>query len=283
MSAKISIVYLTKNGGATFEKSLRSVLGQKIANEYEVICVDSGSTDSTLDTIQSYSAQLYQISPQAFSFGPARDYAFSKANGEIIVTLSQDVVPVDENWLYFLTQPFCSSDVSAVQGKDVRPEDSTTFFWERKGFFYFTQETKRWLRLYGLGLSCTNMAIRKSVWNRYRFGNTPMSEDKALQLKLVKAGLKIVYSERAIASHGHTYTLASLIRRCENEGLGWRYAGVSYSAGEMVWDIVSLIKYLVLIWGVASGGVRSWAEVLFPLVRPVYLYKGNHLSERFRH
>ena|SRR3990172_4314027 len=92
----VSIVYLTKNGGKLFKNSLRRVFEQDIGRKFEVICIDSGSVDSTIDVIRTYPARLYQIEPDKFSFGPVRDYGFSKANGNIIVTLSQDVVPCDE-------------------------------------------------------------------------------------------------------------------------------------------------------------------------------------------
>ena len=45
----VSIVIPTKNGGHLFEKVLDAVFKQKTEYEYEVICVDSGSKDGTLD------------------------------------------------------------------------------------------------------------------------------------------------------------------------------------------------------------------------------------------
>ena len=50
----VSIVIPTKNGGHLFEKVLDAVFKQKTEYEYEVICVDSGSKDGTLDVIRKY-------------------------------------------------------------------------------------------------------------------------------------------------------------------------------------------------------------------------------------
>ena len=61
MNPFVSIVYLTKNGGRLFKKSLEAVFSQKVDFEFEVIGVDSGSTDNTLEFIKNYSVKLYSV------------------------------------------------------------------------------------------------------------------------------------------------------------------------------------------------------------------------------
>jgi rhamnosyltransferase len=46
-----SIIIPTKNGGAIFKKVLNEVLNQKYNKKFEVIIVDSGSFDGTVDFI----------------------------------------------------------------------------------------------------------------------------------------------------------------------------------------------------------------------------------------
>ena len=50
----VSIVIPTKNAGPLFEKVLDMIFSQKTIYEYEVICVDSGSKDQTLEVIKKY-------------------------------------------------------------------------------------------------------------------------------------------------------------------------------------------------------------------------------------
>ena len=99
MNPFVSIVYLTKNGGRLFKKSLEALFSQKVDFGFEVIAVDSGSTDGILDMMKNYPIRVYQIDPEEFNFGLMRDYGFSLARGEIIITLSQDAIPVGTGWL----------------------------------------------------------------------------------------------------------------------------------------------------------------------------------------
>lgn len=79
----VSIVIPTKNGGHLFEKVLDAVFKQKTEYEYEVICVDSGSKDGTLDVIRKYPCRLFQIEPSEFGHGKTRNYGASKETERI--------------------------------------------------------------------------------------------------------------------------------------------------------------------------------------------------------
>ena len=86
----VSIVIPTKNGGELLDKVLAKVFAQKTQYEYEVICVDSGSTDETVDIIKKYPCQLYEIPPQEFGHGKTRNYGAEKGTGEYIVFFQED-------------------------------------------------------------------------------------------------------------------------------------------------------------------------------------------------
>ena len=95
----VSIVIPTKNGGHLFEKVLDAVFKQKTEYEYEVICVDSGSKDGTLDVIRKYPCRLFQIEPSEFGHGKTRNYGASKGNGTYIIFITQDALPATDTWL----------------------------------------------------------------------------------------------------------------------------------------------------------------------------------------
>lgn len=60
----VSIVIPTKNAGPLFEKVLDMIFSQKTIYEYEVICVDSGSKDQTLEVIKNIRANYIRFRHQ---------------------------------------------------------------------------------------------------------------------------------------------------------------------------------------------------------------------------
>ena len=132
----VSIAILTKNGGKVFESCFSKIYSQVTDFAFEVVIIDSGSTDGTLEYIKRHPVRLYEIKPYEFSFGSTRDYAFSLANGQYIVTLSQDVVPANREWLSKLVGPLMKDEADAVQGRTILPRDTELFYWEKKGLFY---------------------------------------------------------------------------------------------------------------------------------------------------
>lgn len=94
-----SIVIPVKNGGELLDRVLEKVFEQKTKYEYEVICVDSGSSDNTIEIVKKYPCRLYQIAPQEFGHGKTRNYGASKGTGEFIVFITQDALPANEYWL----------------------------------------------------------------------------------------------------------------------------------------------------------------------------------------
>lgn len=279
----ISVTILVKNGGAKLARCLQAIFAQETRHSFEVVIVDSGSTDGTHALYRTYPVRLFEIRPQDFQFGRTRDYAVEMARGRYVVILSQDAVPANERWLNCLVAPLLAdAEVAAVQGYCRLPEGEPLFYWERKGLFYFTRESERWIRDYhGIGFSNVNSAVRRSVWEKIRFGSVPMSEDKAFQQKLVAQGHRVAQAPEALVYHAHTYDVVGLTKRCLNEGLGYRAIGWRYRWWECGLDLVNPTMWLTLRYGLADREVRSVSELLFPLIRPLALLIGNRCFKRY--
>ena len=65
----VTIVIPTKNAGKILERVLDMVFKQKTQYSYEVICVDSGSKDGTLNVLNKYPCKVYEILPEEFGHG----------------------------------------------------------------------------------------------------------------------------------------------------------------------------------------------------------------------
>ncbi len=120
----ISVVIPVKNGVHTLLRCLDAIFKQTLINQTEVIIIDSGSTDGTLELIRNYpqSIRLYEIPPEDFSHGGTRNYGVSLAKGAFIVMTVQDAWAANDKWLEIMLAHFKRDDkVSAVVGQQVAP------------------------------------------------------------------------------------------------------------------------------------------------------------------
>ena len=276
LAPNVSIVILTKNAGREFRATLQKIYEQQTDLTFELIIVDSGSTDESLKIVDEFPARKFTIAPEEFNFGLTRNHGFSLARGEYIVTISQDATPCDRKWLDHLIRPFfLNPHVVAVQGATRSPPDRPVFYWEKQGQFYFTSEAKRW-EGFGRSLSFVNCAVRRTFWESHPIKYTPFSEDKLFARQVQASGGQIAEAKEAICVHGHEYTFRTLVKRLLAEGMGWRYAGVKYGLKDCLGDIIKNRWMLrASLAAFRRREVTSLPELLFLFVRPICIFWGN--------
>ena len=119
---KVSVVVCAYNADRTMDSCLASLKQLNYPN-YEVIVVNDGSKDCTLEIAQSYDC-VRIISQENKGLSVARNVGIAAATGEIIAYTDSDCV-ADPDWLTYLVAKFLSSDLSAVGGPNLSPpEDS---------------------------------------------------------------------------------------------------------------------------------------------------------------
>ncbi len=277
------MVVLTYNGGELLARVVDRLLVQRVPEELEVVLVDSGSTDGS-EVLAEGRCLSVRVATSDFGFGYARDLGFDAARGDYIATISQDYLPSDENWLDCLVDPL-RNGVDVTMGAANAWPDRRPFYWETRQFWW-TREGRGFRRKYGeRNFSCVALATRKQVWRESGgFGrDTLMSEDKYFQRATFEEGFRnVVYVPEAAGWHGHTYSLGSVAKRCENEGFGWKRLGERYSAIDLALDLVNPKTYAKLALGLLQGRVRTPAELLFGWVRPISVYKGNHWNRAWK-
>lgn len=108
---RASVIIANWNGAAILGECLDSLRPQTFT-DFEVIVVDNGSTDNSLETLKTYSefARLVALD-RNYGYSYANNRGIEKASGELIVLLNNDTV-ADEHWLEELvkaadTHPDC--------------------------------------------------------------------------------------------------------------------------------------------------------------------------------
>ena len=133
-----SVVILTYNGEQHIDEILASLTTQRFDGTYEILVIDSGSTDSTLDIIAKYpSVRLVQIPNSEFGHGKTRNLGAHLAKGRIVAYLTHDATPASDRWLHEITAPFGISErIVAVMGAQIpRPDAFPLLRYEIKGVF----------------------------------------------------------------------------------------------------------------------------------------------------
>lgn len=273
-----SVILLTKNGAQTIIRCLDAIFGQQTEFPFEVVAIDSGSTDGTIEVLNRYPVILRKIPSERFNFGATKNLGVSISKGQVVIFLSQDAIPLSDDWLQKMAGSFSDPGMMVVQGVEVSSDDG--FYWWSNGHFWFTSEIQRWMEEYhDIGLSCVSIAIRKEAFERIRFDEVPFGEDKLFQKKAVDAGLRIQVARDAIVEHTHRYSLKSLVERVVNEGLGARISGGEYSLRDAIGDSFNVRVIGLLFDGLRSGRVRSLGELLYPFLRPIGVYVGWHQAK----
>jgi glycosyltransferase involved in cell wall biosynthesis len=222
----VSILVPAKNGARYITQCLDAVFSQDFDGSTEVIVVDSGSTDGTLDILKKYPVRLYQIPPAQFHHARTRNYLASLATGKYLVFLSQDAFPATSGWLRSLISNFDDPKIAAAYGRHL-PKPGCTL--ERKVTLASAYGDRKIVKDISckneLGYRCfhfstVNAAIRRDVWEKIPFPeDMPVYEDVFIAVRLLNEGWKIAYEPTAAAYHSHNFDAKALFKRYFDTGV----------------------------------------------------------------
>jgi len=217
---EVSIIMLTKNGRPDLERLLPTVVAQASKVSGELIAVDSGSSDGTLELLRCFPVGIAQIPPEDFHHARTRNFAAGLAQGRTLVFLSQDAIPTAENWLESLIANLNDPKVGAVYGRQIPKSDSSL---ERRHALDAVYGERRLVKdpahRNGLGFrfyhfSDVNAAIRRSVWEKTQFPEElKVFEDLGIAKRILDSGWKIVYEPKAAVIHSHDHSTLGLFKR----------------------------------------------------------------------
>lgn len=224
-SPKASVIILTKNAGPHFHSVLDAVFAQEYAS-FEVILIDSGSTDGTIEIAQGFPLHFYQIPSKSFGHGKTRNFGASLAQGEYLVYLTQDALPANRYWLANLLRNLGKNGIAGVFGRQIPRLNTNPMEAYQLNRLYPEQRMVKSnsspypLRLKNIFFSNVNSAICRSVWEKNQFAeNLIMSEDQFWAKQAILSGYKLVYEPKAAVYHSHNYTLYKLFKRNFDSGV----------------------------------------------------------------
>jgi glycosyltransferase involved in cell wall biosynthesis len=195
-------------------------IGHQTAGEIELILVDSGSTDLTVDIAQGHGAHVLRIPAAEFSFGRSLNLGLQAATHEHVVIASAHVHPVYPDWIECLLRPFEDDLVAVVYGKQRGAARSK--FSER-------QILRQWFpeadvaRQPGPFCNNANAAIRRSLWKRSGYDETLTGlEDVAWAKWAQEQGYHVAYAAHAEIIHMHDETPRRVYERYRREAMAFK-------------------------------------------------------------
>ncbi len=221
-TVEVSIVIPTKNAGHNLAKTLDIIFKQKTNRNYEVLIIDSASTDETLTICADYDVRLLQITEKEFNHGLTRNYGVYNSRGEYVILMVQDAIPSDEYWLENLIKHFDDPKVAGVYCRQIPNEDTDALTkrqlnnWitaRNESVKSFISDWNAYIKLPPMDKYVfTNFdnvcsCVRKKIWEDYPFPKTEFAEDLYYSQKVLEAGYKIVFEPTASVYHSHNRSM----------------------------------------------------------------------------
>ena len=108
---KLTIILPTYNNGRTIDDCLKSIFSQNLPKkDYEVLFIDGGSTDNTLNIAKKYPVKI--IKNPKRNEEAARILGIQKAKGQITCFIDADNILVGEDWLEKMLLPFDNKKIA---------------------------------------------------------------------------------------------------------------------------------------------------------------------------
>lgn len=219
MKPSVSVVIRCYNEAEHIGRLL-SGIQQQTLQPVEVIVVDSGSTDATVEIARRFDTRIISITPDQFTFGRALNIGCAAASGDLLVFASAHVYPIYNDWLEEMVRPFNDESVALTYGK--QQGDHRTRFSEHQVFakWFPSQSVARQDNPF---CNNANAAVRRSVWQDLPYDEALTGlEDMDWARKAMALGYHLSYVAEAPVAHVHKERFAQVKNRYRREAIAHR-------------------------------------------------------------
>lgn len=234
----ISIILLTYNGELYLEEVLSSIFIQKTRFNFEVIVIDSGSWDRSLEIIREYPVKVHKISNHEFGHGKTRNMGVRLASGQYVVFLTQDAKPAHKYWLENLVKPLVDNkNIAGTYSRQIPQSDcnpcecrdievgAAPFSIIKSVNFNDEFQKKAYEKYYHQFILFSNVSscIRRDTLKEIPFNEKiTMMEDQEWCKKALDSGYTVVYEATSVVYHSHNFPIQMYYKRHFDYGLSYK-------------------------------------------------------------
>ena len=212
---KISFVIRTLNEENDLGKTLHLIHNQNGDHEIEIIIVDSGSVDKTIDIAKANKCIVLEINQKEWSWGRSLNYGFEKASNEYVVVISAHCFLTSSNFINDLEDLIMQNkDVAAFYGRQLALDYYDPFEEYELLQWYPDIELKMYdcSRLIGISNACS--IVKRSVWLNNKYNEVVNSlEDGIWAATVVNDKHPLMYSNKISVYHSHRFKLDYIYRK----------------------------------------------------------------------
>lgn len=215
---RVSAVIRALNEGKHIGRLLKGLQQQTMPPD-EIILVDSGSTDDTVDVAEAAGCKVVSIAKNEFSFGRALNRGCAAASGDILLFASAHVYPVYDTYVEHLVGALERSGVAIAYGRQVG--DERTKFSESRVMLKWFPTDNIWDQGHPFSNNA-NAAVLRSVWLESPYDETLTGlEDLDFAQKAIKRGHKIAYVADSPVVHVHEESWSVTRNRYRREAIAY--------------------------------------------------------------
>ena len=207
----VSIILRSFNEAWALRDTLPA-LKQQDYRDWELIVIDSGSTDGSQELIRAAQpAQFIQIQPHEYNPSRVMNMGMRLARSEFGIYLNADATPQAAGWLRPIVTALLDTDVAAVFGRQIpRPDCQAVYACDYERCFGPKRESAQWEHFF----SMVSSGIRKDIWRKRGFlEKLQYAEDDEYTRWARSQGYKVVYCPDSVVMHSHNYSPPQAYKR----------------------------------------------------------------------